>query len=128
MTLSDHLPKPFKKEPAEGGGFRMHHKFVVIDFDKPTARVYLGPYNFSMAADGGPAQAGGLHSDRLKSGRIGLAKFTEQTTWFPVRLHYDTGRLEVLKDVASGSDTGSGLRTRCKSVRYTAFYRSTYRR
>jgi phosphatidylserine/phosphatidylglycerophosphate/cardiolipin synthase-like enzyme len=29
----------------------MHHKFVVIDFDKPTARVYLGSYNFSSAAD-----------------------------------------------------------------------------
>ena len=29
----------------------MHHKFVVIDFDKPTARVYLGSYNFSSTAD-----------------------------------------------------------------------------
>jgi phosphatidylserine/phosphatidylglycerophosphate/cardiolipin synthase-like enzyme len=29
----------------------MHHKFVVIDFDKPTARVYLGSYNFSATAD-----------------------------------------------------------------------------
>ena len=29
----------------------MHHKFVVIDFDKPTARVYLGSYNFSNPAD-----------------------------------------------------------------------------
>ena len=29
----------------------MHHKFVVIDFDKPAARVYLGSHNFSAAAD-----------------------------------------------------------------------------
>ena len=29
----------------------MHHKFVVIDFDKPTARVYFGSYNFSIPAD-----------------------------------------------------------------------------
>lgn len=29
----------------------MHHKFIVIDFDKPTARVYMGSYNFSKAAD-----------------------------------------------------------------------------
>lgn len=29
----------------------MHHKFVVIDFDKPSARVYLGSYNFSNPAD-----------------------------------------------------------------------------
>jgi len=35
-----------------GSGIRMHHKFVVLDFDKPTARVYFGSYNFSKAADG----------------------------------------------------------------------------
>jgi phosphatidylserine/phosphatidylglycerophosphate/cardiolipin synthase-like enzyme len=44
-------PEPFKSEPTGGSGTRMHHKFVVIDFDKPTARVYLGSYNFSSAAD-----------------------------------------------------------------------------
>lgn len=45
------LPEPFKSEPSGGGGTRMHHKFIVIDFDKPTARVYLGSYNFSKGAD-----------------------------------------------------------------------------
>ncbi|TBA20977.1 phospholipase [Rhizobium ruizarguesonis] len=49
--LAEHLPEPFHKEAAGGSGVRMHHKFVVIDFDKPTARVYLGSYNFSEAAD-----------------------------------------------------------------------------
>jgi phosphatidylserine/phosphatidylglycerophosphate/cardiolipin synthase-like enzyme len=43
-------PEPFKSEPT-GGGTRMHHKFLVLDFDKPTARVYLGSYNFSEPAD-----------------------------------------------------------------------------
>lgn len=46
------VPEPFKSEPAGGSGNRMHHKFIVIDFDKPTARVYMGSYNFSIAADG----------------------------------------------------------------------------
>ncbi len=50
-ALTKNLPEPFKSEPTGGGGVRMHHKFVVIDFDKPTARVYLGSYNFSGAAD-----------------------------------------------------------------------------
>jgi hypothetical protein len=50
-ALSENVPEPFKTEPVGGGGTRMHHKFVVIDFDKPTARVYLGSYNFSIAAD-----------------------------------------------------------------------------
>jgi phosphatidylserine/phosphatidylglycerophosphate/cardiolipin synthase-like enzyme len=49
--LSKNLPQPFKAEPVGGGGTRMHHKFVVIDFDKPTARVYMGSFNFSGAAD-----------------------------------------------------------------------------
>lgn len=54
-NLSGDLPEPFKSEPtglsANNRGTRMHHKFVVIDFDRPTARVYLGSYNFSSYAD-----------------------------------------------------------------------------
>jgi tetratricopeptide (TPR) repeat protein/phosphatidylserine/phosphatidylglycerophosphate/cardiolipin synthase-like enzyme len=50
-ALTENVPKPFSEEPTGGGGTRMHHKFVVIDFDKPTARVYLGSYNFSSPAD-----------------------------------------------------------------------------
>jgi hypothetical protein len=50
-ALTKNVPLPFKKEPTGGGGNRMHHKFIVLDFDKPTARVYLGSYNFSSPAD-----------------------------------------------------------------------------
>ncbi|HJR61582.1 MAG TPA: phospholipase D-like domain-containing protein [Vicinamibacterales bacterium] len=50
-ALAKNIPQPFKAEPTGGGGNRMHHKFVVIDFDQPTARVYLGSFNFSSAAD-----------------------------------------------------------------------------
>jgi phosphatidylserine/phosphatidylglycerophosphate/cardiolipin synthase-like enzyme len=50
-ALSANVPEPFKSEPTGGGGTRMHHKFTVIDFDKPTARVCLGSYNFSKPAD-----------------------------------------------------------------------------
>ncbi|HEY9010912.1 MAG TPA: phospholipase D-like domain-containing protein [Devosia sp.] len=49
--LKGKTPPPFRAEPVGGSGNRMHHKFVVIDFDKPSARVYLGSYNFSKAAD-----------------------------------------------------------------------------
>jgi hypothetical protein len=49
--LGADVPEPFKSEPTGGTGTRMHHKFTVIDFDKPTARVYLGSYNFSAPAD-----------------------------------------------------------------------------
>jgi phosphatidylserine/phosphatidylglycerophosphate/cardiolipin synthase-like enzyme len=45
------VPPPFRPEPSGGSGVRLHHKFVVIDFDQPTARVYTGSYNFSAPAD-----------------------------------------------------------------------------
>lgn len=44
-------PETLDNESAGGSGARMHHKFVVIDFDKPNARVYTGSHNFSTAAD-----------------------------------------------------------------------------
>ena len=50
-SLSKGLPEPFRSEAGGGSGVKMHHKFVVIDFDKPTARVYTGSYNFSATAD-----------------------------------------------------------------------------
>lgn len=53
-ALTKNLPEPFKSEPtglSGNVGNRMHHKFVVIDFDKPSARVYMGSYNFSIPAD-----------------------------------------------------------------------------
>ena len=54
-NLQGNLPEPFRSEPtalsSNNMGTRMHHKFVVIDFDKPTARVYMGSYNFSKPAD-----------------------------------------------------------------------------
>ena len=50
-ALQGNLPEPFKSEPSGGSGVRMHHKFIVIDFEKPTARVYMGSYNFSSTAD-----------------------------------------------------------------------------
>lgn len=50
LVTSD-TPEPFKSEPTGGSGTRMHHKFIVIDFNKPSARVYMGSYNFSSPAD-----------------------------------------------------------------------------
>lgn len=49
--MQANLPPPFKAEATGGFGTRLHHKFVVIDFNKPTARVYTGSHNFSTSAD-----------------------------------------------------------------------------
>jgi phosphatidylserine/phosphatidylglycerophosphate/cardiolipin synthase-like enzyme len=50
-VISKNIPEPFKKEPVGGGGIRMHHKFLVMDFNTENARVYMGSYNFSGVAD-----------------------------------------------------------------------------
>jgi hypothetical protein len=57
-ALTGNVPAPFRTEPSglsgSGGqhrGTRMHHKFVVLDFNTGDARVYLGSYNFSEPAD-----------------------------------------------------------------------------
>jgi hypothetical protein len=76
--LTKNLPEPFKSEPAGGGGIRMHHKFVVIDFDKPTARVYLGSYNFSDTAD----LKNGEHLLLIKDRRIAVAYTVEALRLF----------------------------------------------
>lgn len=49
--LTGKLPPPFKVEVSAGGGTNMRHKFIVLDFDKPSARVWCGSYNFSYSAD-----------------------------------------------------------------------------
>jgi phosphatidylserine/phosphatidylglycerophosphate/cardiolipin synthase-like enzyme len=77
-ALSKDLPEPFKKEPAGGSGIRMHHKFVVIDFDKPSARVYLGSYNFSGTAD----TKNGENLLLIKDRRIAVSYMIEALTIF----------------------------------------------
>jgi phosphatidylserine/phosphatidylglycerophosphate/cardiolipin synthase-like enzyme len=82
------VPEPFKSEPSGGSGVRMHHKFVVIDFDRPTARVYLGSYNFSTAADAKNGENLVLVRDR----RIATSYAVEALTLFD---HYHFRLLEV---------------------------------
>lgn len=55
QPLGADAPFPFRQEPTglvdDSAGTRMHHKFIVLDFNLPTARVYTGSYNMSAAAD-----------------------------------------------------------------------------
>ena len=93
--LSGTLPEPFKSEPSGGGGVRMHHKFIVIDFDKPTARVYMGSYNFSLAAD----TKNGENLLVIKDRRIAVAYMIEALRIFD-HYHFRVAQHEA----ADGSD------------------------
>jgi hypothetical protein len=69
-SLGAGLPPPFSEEPKRTSvGNYLHHKFVVIDFDTPDARVYLGSYNFSGPAD----VSNGENLLLFKDGRIATA-------------------------------------------------------
>lgn len=54
-TASAELPPPFKKEHSLGSAHAIHHKFVVTNFNKATARVYCGSSNLAL---GGETQNG----------------------------------------------------------------------
>lgn len=91
-ALSKNVPEPFKSEPKGGGGNRMHHKFVVIDFDKPTARVYLGSYNFSSPAD----TSNGENLLLIKDRRIAVSCMIEALRIFD-HYHFRIAQAEAKK-------------------------------
>jgi phosphatidylserine/phosphatidylglycerophosphate/cardiolipin synthase-like enzyme len=77
-ALSKNVPLPFSAEPTGGGGTRMHHKFIIIDFDKPNAKVYLGSYNFSSPAD----VANGENLLMIRDRRIAVSYMVEALRLF----------------------------------------------
>lgn len=82
-ALLKSAPEPFKSEVAGGTGVRMHHKFLVIDFDKPKlARVYMGSYNFSSAAD----IKNGENLLLIQDQRVAVSYMIEAVTMFD---HYE---------------------------------------
>ena len=49
--LAKHTPEPFKAEWDGGSGIHEHHKFVVTDFNLPTAKVFTGSSNLSVSGE-----------------------------------------------------------------------------
>ncbi|HLZ87029.1 MAG TPA: phospholipase D-like domain-containing protein, partial [Puia sp.] len=81
-ALLTNVPPPFKQEATGGSGIRLHHKFVVIDFDKPTARTYLGSFNFSGVAD----TENGENLLLIKDRRVAVSYMIEAVSMFD---HYE---------------------------------------
>jgi phosphatidylserine/phosphatidylglycerophosphate/cardiolipin synthase-like enzyme len=49
--LAAHAPEPFKSEWSGGAGIHEHDKFVVVDFNLPTAKVFTGSCNMSVSGE-----------------------------------------------------------------------------
>ena len=115
-VLSKNLPEPFHSEPTGGGGTRMHHKFVVIDFDKPSARVYMGSYNFSSPAD----VKNGENLLLIKDRRIAVAYTVEALRIFD---HY---QFRVVEQTAKKAKTKLELKKPPRNPGETAWWEEDY--
>jgi phosphatidylserine/phosphatidylglycerophosphate/cardiolipin synthase-like enzyme len=51
--LAAHSPPPFSQEWSGGNGIHQHDKFVVTDFNLPTAKVFTGSSNLSPSGEMG---------------------------------------------------------------------------
>ena len=51
--LSKNAPEPFKSEWSGGAGIHQHHKFVVTDFNLPSAKLFTGSSNLSPSGEEG---------------------------------------------------------------------------
>ncbi len=91
-ALTKDVPQPFKAEPTGGGGNRMHHKFLVIDFNKPSARVYMGSYNFSPPAD----TKNGENLVVIRDRRVAVSYMVEAVRLFD-HYHFRVARAEAKK-------------------------------
>ncbi|HEX4736435.1 MAG TPA: phospholipase D-like domain-containing protein [Allosphingosinicella sp.] len=76
--LAAHAPEPFKSEWSGGGGITIHHKFVVTDFNLPTARVFAGSSNLSKSGEEG----NGDHLVQIGDSRVATAYAVEALRMF----------------------------------------------
>jgi phosphatidylserine/phosphatidylglycerophosphate/cardiolipin synthase-like enzyme len=81
--LAKHAPEPFSTEWSGGQGINVHHKFLVTDFDKPTAKVFTGSSNFAPSGEGG----NGDHMLLIEDQKIAIAYTIEALRMFD-HLHF----------------------------------------
>ena len=98
------------------GGTRMHHKFVVIDFDKPSGRVSMGSYSFSSPAD----VKNGENLLLIKDRRIAVAYTVEALRIFD---HY---QFRVLEQTAKKAKTKLELKKPPRAQGETAWWEEAY--
>ncbi len=81
--LADHAPEPFKSEWSGGAGINIHDKFVVTDFNLPTAKVFTGSSNLSPSGE----HDNGDHLIMIEDQRVATAYAIEALRVFD-HLHF----------------------------------------
>ena len=81
--LAKNAPEPFKSEWSGGQGINVHHKFVVTDFNLPTAKVFTGSSNLAPSGESG----NGDHLIMIEDRKIATAYAIEALLVFD-HLHF----------------------------------------
>jgi hypothetical protein len=81
--LAKNAPQPFKAEWSGGKGINVHHKFVVTDFNLPTAKVFTGSSNLSPSGE----QKNGDHLIMIEDRKVAIAYAIEALRVFD-HLHF----------------------------------------
>lgn len=100
--LSGNAPQPFRDEWSGGRGINVHHKFVVTDFNLPTAKVFTGSSNLAPNGEEG----NGDHLILIEDRKIATAYALEALRIFD-HLHFRSRMEEALggKKDKKGRDT-----------------------
>ena len=95
--LAKNAPEPFRSEWAGGSGITVHNKFVVTDFNLPSAKVFTGSSNLSVDGE----EKNGDHLILIEDRRIALAYAIEALLVFD-HLHFRTDMKKAFEPAAGG--------------------------
>jgi len=89
--LKTNMAEPFKSEFSSGAGIHEHNKFVVVDFNLPTAKVFTGSSNLSESGEKG----NGDHLIMIEDPRVATSYAIQAILIFD-HLHF-AAKMNVLK-------------------------------
>jgi hypothetical protein len=95
--LAKNAPEPFKTEWAGGSGISVHNKFVVTDFNLPSAKVFTGSSNLAVAGE----KNNGDHLILIEDQRIALVYAIEALLIFD-HLHFRSDMQKASAPAAEG--------------------------
>jgi phosphatidylserine/phosphatidylglycerophosphate/cardiolipin synthase-like enzyme len=108
-ALKAHLPEPFKSEWAGGNGMRMHHKFVICDFNAKAPIVFTGSSNLAAGGE----KSNGDNLIEIRDPKVVTAYAVEAVRIFD---HYDfRDRMERAKKQPEAFDLAEPPGTREKA-------------
>lgn len=98
--LGANAPEPFKSEWSGGSGIHEHDKFVVTDFNLPTAKVFTGSSNLSVSGE----ESNGDNMVMIEDPRVATSYAIEALRIFD-HLHFRSRMQSAAKTKGSDSLT-----------------------